>query len=333
MTLYRRKDGAMAFQKEYAIGGKSVIVTGGCGFIGSHLVAALLRREARKVIVIDSLRCGDRANLAGLGDRVVCVRHELGSGDSEELHPYFESADYLFHLAAEKHQSKEHPTRVLRANIEGTYQVLELAARHGLKKAVFTSSLYSYGRMSAPATREDDPLLPTTVYGISKLAGERLFQHFAAAHGLRSNTLRYYFVYGPRQFAGMGYKSVIVRNFERILQNSPPVIFGDGLQALDYVYVDDAVEATLLALESPVCGEAFNVSTGNAVSVRELTEAMLAAARSTLAPVHEPPDWTADSWRAGDATKIERLVGWRPRTPLRAGLTKVYDWMRTHEEN
>ena len=116
-----------------------------------------------------------------------------------------------------------------------------------MKKAVFSSSLYTYSRTSGPAACEDDALHPSTVYGISKLAGERLFHTVGTERELRFNILRYYFIYGPKQYAGLGYKSVILKNFERILTNCRPVIYGDGLQALDYVYVDDAVQATLLA--------------------------------------------------------------------------------------
>lgn len=320
--------------ERHSVSGKSIVVTGGCGFIGSHLVAELIRREAAKVIVLDSLRYGDSANLRGLDDRVLCVRHELGADDPAKLQRYFDGADYLIHLAAEKHnQSREHPTQVLRANIEGTYHVLEAAARGSVEKAVFSSSLYSYGRTSGPAAYEDDALRPTTVYGISKLAGERLFHSFATARGLSFVILRYYFIYGPKQYAGLGYKSVILKNFERILRNCPPVIFGDGLQALDYVYVDDAVQATLLALESPVTGETLNVSTGKAVTVLELTETMLEVAHSTMRPVFDAPDWTQGSCRAGNAAKIERVLGWRPTTSLREGLSRVFAWVRTNEEN
>jgi UDP-glucose 4-epimerase len=315
-----------------SVRGKSVVVTGGCGFIGSHLVAALLRRDPGKVIVLDSMRYGDRASIAALDQRVVWVRHELGVDDPEHLQPYFRDADYLFHLAAEKHnQSKEHPTQLLRANVEGTYQVLAAAAQHRLKKAVFTSSLYVYGRMNGPATLEADSLLPTTVYGISKVAGEQLFHSFAHSSGLCFNTLRYYFIYGPKQFAGMGYKSVIVKNFQRIIRHQPPVIFGNGLQALDYVYVDDAVDATVRALESPVIGETLNVSTGTPVTVSELTETMLDVAQASMRPVFEPPDWTMGSWRAGRSEKIGRVLGWRPRTSLREGLSRVFEWVRQNE--
>src|SRR5262249_59343500 len=136
----------------------------------------------------------------------------------------------------------------LRGNVEGTHQLLTAAVRHGLRHVVFSSSLYAYGRMTGPPCVEDDCPQPTTVYGISKLAGEHLVRHFGKE--LPGTILRFYFVYGPRQFAGMGYKSVIVKNFERLLSSDPAVVYGDGRQALDYVYVDDVVDALLRSLTS-----------------------------------------------------------------------------------
>ena len=164
---------------------------------------------------------------------------------------------------------------------------------------------------------------------MSKLAGEHLCRHVKRRYGIPFSALRFYFVYGPRQFAGTGYRSVIVKNFERILGGEPPVIFGDGEQALDYTYVDDVVESVIMALFSDDDGQIYNVASGDAVSINRLTAAMLEAADSKLEPVFGPADWTAGSWRAGDASKIAANLGWRPTTPLVEGLRKTYDWIRS----
>ena len=191
------------------------------------------------------------------------MRFTLGSDEPALLERHLEGIDHLFHLAAEKHnQSKHDPDAILRANVLGTHALFAAAARCGVKKTVFASSLYSYGRLAGPPCSETDLPLPTTVYGISKLCGERLLAHATSQPPMRGDSLRFFFVYGPRQFAGMGYRSVIVKNFERMRAGQPPIIFGDGSQRLDYVYVDDVVEATLRCMESPGSGRVLNVGSG-----------------------------------------------------------------------
>ncbi|MBI4955864.1 MAG: NAD-dependent epimerase/dehydratase family protein [Myxococcales bacterium] len=309
------------------IAGEKVVVTGGAGFIGSHLCAALLARGAAEVTVVDSLRYGDRANLAAL-PRLTLVKHCLGTDCADELARVLAGARYLFHLAAEKHnQSKDEPARVLAANVAGTATLLELAGKAGVRKVVFTSSLYAYGRVAGAPFDEAERPEPRTVYGISKLAGEHLTAWAAREHGFAYNVLRYLFVYGPKQFAGMGYKSVIVKSFERLLAGVGPVVYGDGEQRLDYVYVDDAVEATLAALERDVSGEVLNIGSGRATSVNELVDAIVRVSGKDLPPTHGPADWTAGSVRVANPDKTARVLGWRATTPLAEGLARTYAWV------
>lgn len=309
------------------VAGATIVVTGGAGFIGSHLVSALLGVGAGAVRVLDDLRCGDPARLGNGGGRVELVRCQLGCDDPS---PYLRGARFVFHLAAEKHnQSRGRPQALLRSNVEGTYDVYRAAADAGVERVVFSSSLYAYGRMSGPPSVETDCPQPITPYGISKLAGEQLLRHFARERGLAGTVLRLYFVYGPRQFAGTGYKSVIVRTFERLLADEPGVVNGDGLQALDYVYVDDVVAALLGALSPAAAGETFNVASGTAVAVRDLVAHMTRVAGSERAPVHAPADWTAGTSRAGTPDKIAAHLGWRPQVDLDEGLTRTLAWIRS----
>jgi UDP-glucose 4-epimerase len=313
--------------RTHNIDGATVVVTGGCGFIGSHLVSALAARGARRIVVIDSLRYGKPENLAA-GLPVEVVQHDLGFGEASELDGACAGADFLFHLAAEKHnQSKDAPTRVLRANVEGTAALLGAAGRAGVRKIVFTSSLYSYGRLSGPPMLESEQPQPSTVYGISKLTGEHLTAFFARQHQADWINLRYFFVYGPRQFAGTGYKSVIVKSLERLRDGESPVVNGDGLQALDYIYVDDAVEATCRALEAPLSGELFNVGSGVATPVKELVASMVRVSGREVPIDAGPADWTHGSSRVGSVEKIANLLGFRPSTSLEQGLGATLRWL------
>ncbi len=312
-----------------SLAGRTVMVTGGCGFIGSHLVRAVLATGAARVLVVDSLRYGSRANLGPLGPEVTVIPHTIGSDDPAALARPLSEVDVLFHFAAEKHnQSADRPYDVFRSNVEGTHTLFELAAQAGVKKIVFASSLYAYGRMTGPPLSEDERPEPRTVYGISKLCGEHLLRMFGMANQVPWTVLRYLFVYGPRQFAGTGYKSVIVKTFERLLRGEAPIVYGDGEQALDYVFVDDAVAAAIAAATRDAAnGEVVNVATSVKVTVNQMVAAMQSVAGTALPVRYEAADWTAGSCRVGDNRKAQRVLAWQPRTPLAEGLRKTYEWL------
>jgi UDP-glucose 4-epimerase len=303
----------------------SFLVTGGAGFIGCHTIDALLRGGARRVIALDNLSTGRWDNVPQ-DDRVERLTADLARMSPEEMQNAFRGVDYLLHLAAEKHNNAiDAPERVLAVNVDATFRLFRAAAGARLRKVIFTSSLYANGRMTLPPMREDDVPEPKTIYGISKLAGEHLLRHFAAQ---RWTALRLFFVYGPKQFAGSGYKSVIVTNFERILRSEAPVIFGDGKQSLDYVYVSDVTRAIVSSLSDATDGQVVNIGTGKAVSVKQLTDCMLEVAPSSLRPVHAPADWTAGTHRVCDNSKAHQLLGWSPSIAMRDGLAEVYAWMK-----
>jgi UDP-glucose 4-epimerase len=304
------------------------MVTGGCGFLGSHLVRALRARGVARIVVLDSLRYGTRADLDGVGGGVEIVAHTLGTDPPSRLHEALQGVRWLFHFAAEKHnQAKDNPAEILRSNVDGTYALFDAAARAGVEKAVFASSLYVYGRMVGRPFAEDEPAEPRTVYGISKLCGEQLLRYFGGEHGMECAVLRYLFVYGPRQFAGTGYKSVIVRTFERLCRAEAPIIYGDGEQALDYVYVDDAIEATIAVLRKPLNDAVLNIGSGTATTINALVAMMQRVAGTALPVRYEPADWTAGSRRVGDIDRARRLLGWTPRVSLDQGLARTYRWI------
>jgi UDP-glucose 4-epimerase len=305
----------------------TVLVTGGAGFIGSHLVRALVQRGARKVVALDSLRYGDPGNL-GATERVELVRHELGTSPHAQLAAALRGVTHVFHLAAEKHnQSKDAPGDVVRANITGMVELLAQADVAGVQKVVFSSSLYAHGRYAGAPLAEDDVPEPRTIYGITKLAGEHLLRHFADA-GLASVALRYFFVYGPRQWAGTGYRSVIVKNFERLLAGQDVLVLGDGRQELDYVYVDDVVDATIAAMARPVTDTVINIGSGTGTPIAALLAEMVRVSGRPAGAVHGPPDWTAGTRRIATVDRAAALLGWRATTSLADGLARTLAWMK-----
>ena len=281
-----------------------------------------------RVLAIDSLDYGRRENLEISDPHVQIEKLELRSGTSEQLRKLLKGVDYVFHLAAEKHnQSINSPARVLEANVMGTYELLRAAVDAGVKKVVFTSSLYAYGRMNAPPMSEDEAPAPHTVYGISKLSGEHLCHHFYMQAGISAVCLRLFFVYGPRQYAGLGYKSVIVKNFDRIIKGQKPMIHGDGNQELDYIYVDDVVSALLLAMAGDDKFDVFNVGSGSGVSIHQLTKLMMEVAGVKTECEYGPADFTAGSSRVANTMNFDRHFGTQTRVPLSDGLRRTFEWI------
>ncbi len=308
----------------------TIIVTGACGFIGSHLIEKLLVIGVKKIIAIDSLEYGKTGNIP-TDKRIVFVKHKLGTDPIANLLPHFKKSNYLFHLAAEKHnQSKDSPEKVIMANITGMHQLLEAVQSCGVKKVVFSSSLYAYGRMSKPKFQETDVILPQTVYGMTKTSGEFLLAYFRRQYGLEYVALRYLFVYGPRQYSNLGYKSVIVSNFNKIIKGEEPTIYGDGKQTLDYIYIDDVVEATVKAMTTPLSGEVVNIGSGKEYDINYLTATMLKVSKSNLKPHSMSPDWTAGTYRVGDVSKAKKVLGFSARTTLEKGLATTFHWIKNN---
>lgn len=308
--------------------GRRVLVTGGCGFIGAHVVAALLREDAAGVVVLDRIDPPPARRGAMADPRVRVVRHRLGSDPRADLDAALDGVALVVHLAAEKHRpSLDDPEEMLTSNIVGTRRLYESAARAGVAKLVFASSLYAYGRVQGPPMDEAECPRPATLYGMSKLFGEQLLGLHAGA-GLAGDVLRFFFVYGPGQWAGSGYKSVIVRSFERLAAGEEAVVNGDGRQALDYVYIDDVVEAVLRSLLAPGGGRLLNVGSGQATAVGDLVARIVAVAGSDRPPAHAPADWTHGSHRVGAVDRIRAALDWTPAVGLDDGLRRTWEWIR-----
>lgn len=305
---------------------KKVLVTGAAGFIGSHLCDTLLENQEIQVIGIDNLRSGswDRLN----GDFVKIEKNLVEIGITQWL-DILSQVDVVFHLAAEKYNSsKSTPERLLDSNVLATERLVRAAAASNVQRLVFTSSLYAYGTYGPQIMSEKDIPAPSTLYGASKLMGEGILRSIDRDKSLSWNVARLFFIFGPKQFAEGGYKSVIVSNFERVLNNKPPLIFGDGEQSLDYVYVDDCIDALIALGESTLDKQIVNVSSGKPVSINELTNLMTVVSGAKLKPVHGQEDSTHGTHRFGDNQLIKKQFDWQPSVDLAEGLKRTFEWMK-----
>ncbi len=304
---------------------KVVLVTGGCGFIGHHLIRHLLTLGPRKVLAVDDLSTGHTTSLPE-DERVEFINADFSQAGAE-LVTAMAGTDCLFHLAAVKHrQTLDRPERCLEVNVTGTKRLFALAAEHQVEKIVYSSSLYAHGSWSAPAMSEHDLPAPNTIYGITKLAGEHLLAWFHKQTGRPYVALRYFFAYGPGQYHGLGYPSVIYKNFERMLKGEAPVVFGDGEQVLDYIFVGDLVRGTVMAMESDLGPELFHLGSGQATTVNALTGLMREIAQGPE-PTYGEADPTHGSYRVANTTRAREQLGFEPQVDLKTGLEQTYRWM------
>jgi len=295
-----------------------VLVTGGAGFIGSHIVDALMAR-GDQVIVIDNLSTGNPANLGpGIPLHRLDIRH---SATADLIRS--EAPDAIVHHAAQMSVSRSvvRPVFDAEVNVLGTLNLLE-AARHVRARFVFASTGGAlYGEAAALPTPESTPTWPISPYGVGKLASEHYLFAYQQQYGLSYAALRYANVYGPRQNAA-GEAGVVAIFSTALLEGTAPTINGDGLQTRDYIYVADVVRANLAALDSTRCGH-FNVGTGQQTSVRELFAAIALLTDSQMVPVHGPPRAGDLQRSALDCRLIARELGWQPEFTLQHGLRQT----------
>jgi UDP-glucose 4-epimerase len=303
---------------------RKILITGGAGFIGSHLVARWRAAHPHlDIVVLDNFRTGHERNLAGLGARLV----RASVSDRAAVAEAAEGCDYIFHLAAMVSvvESMQHPLECIDVNVGGTLAVLEAARRHGVRKVVLSSSCAVYGDEECSPKREDMRPAPLSPYAITKLDGEFYLQMYARDHGVPSVSLRYFNVFGPRQDPSSPYAAVIPIFIERAHQGQDLVIYGDGGQTRDFVYVDDVVAANVLAAETAMSG-VYNVARGEAWSIRDLAERIVAATRSTSCVRHEPERGGEVRHSLGSVERL-RAAGFSPSITLDEGLRRTIDAM------
>ncbi|MEX0822400.1 MAG: NAD-dependent epimerase/dehydratase family protein [Rhodothermales bacterium] len=313
------------------IKGSRVLVIGGAGFIGSHIVDRLLREDVGEVVVFDNFCRGSRENLAqALTDDRVRIFEAGGDITRPDiLRAAAEGCDYAFHLAALwLLQCHEYPRAAFTVNVEGTFNVLEACRDAGIKKLVYSSSASVYGDALETPMTEDHPYNNRTFYGATKIAGEHMCRAFNERYGLDYVGLRYMNVYGPRQDYKGAYVSVIMKILDRIDAGLPPIVYGDGSQAYDFIYVEEVARANLLALQSDATDECFNVGCGRSTSIKALCELLLELTGSTLPIQYEPAGQTFVTRRVGSTEKAERLLDFNSEVELADGLQRLIRWRR-----
>ena len=313
----------------HRVGGSRVLVVGGAGFIGSHLVDQLLDADASEVVALDNFVRGTRENLraASADPRLRII--EASIADPVALGEAMAGSDYVFHLAALwLYECVHDPQSAVEINVGGTLNVIEAAQHAGIRKVVFSSSASVYGDALFTPMTEDHPFNNRTMYGATKIAGEQFFRAFHEQHGLDYVGLRYMNVYGPRMDYRGPYVSVIMRVLDRIEAGQPPIIFGDGSQTYDFVHVSDVARANILALESDATDTFVNIGAGVNTTISELVERILAITGSNLRPEYRPDEHTFVTHRFGSTDVAERLFGFRASIPLDAGLRSVVEWRR-----
>ena len=302
------------------------LVTGGAGFIGSHLVTRLVE-EGRAVRVLDNLCSGFRENLAHLGDRVKFIEGDVTDRDC--VAEAVEGVEVVYHHAAlaSVPLSVEHPLKAHEACVTGTVTLLDACRQAGVRRLVYAGSSSAYGdqpQMPKQETHTPEALSP---YAAAKLAGELYCQAFAATYDIEVVRLRYFNVFGPRQDPGSPYSAVIPLFVSALLKGEQPTIFGDGLQSRDFVFIDNVVEANILAAAAEgVSGNVYNIACGKAISVLDLLKEICSYLEYPFDPDFAPPR-TGDvlhSW--ADISAAQRDLGYRVKVDLQVGLAKTIQY-------
>ena len=301
------------------------IVTGGCGFIGSHLADNLIKLNF-EVVVIDNLSVGRRENISHLNENSKFTFVDADISNFDLIEPIFRGADLVFHLAAlaDIVPSIENPTEYYKSNVTGTFNVLQACRKHKVKKIIYAGSSSCYGIPDEYPTKEIASIRPEYPYALTKNLGEQLVMHWCKLYNLPAISLRFFNVYGPRARTSGTYGAVFGVFLAQKLANKPFTVVGDGNQTRDFTFVSDVVNAIIAAADSDLSGEVINIGSNNTYSINRLVE--LLGGEITYIPKRPgEPDCT---W--ADITKATQLLDWEPKVSLEEGvdvlLNNIEDW-------
>jgi UDP-glucose 4-epimerase len=313
------------------INGKSFLVTGGAGFIGSHLVEMLLEKGAEKVVIFDNFIRGSSHNLTDAlpNEKVELFGVKGDTTHMDELEDAVKGIDGVFHLAALcLAHCQDYPRASLDVNVVGTFNILEACIKNKIKRVIFASSSSIYGNSIYSPMDEKHPWGNRNFYGATKIAGEALIRAFHFKYGLDYLAYRFMNVYGPRQdYLGV-YIAVIIKIIDRLHQNLPPIIYGDGSQAYDFVFVKDACRSLVYGMESSINDESYNISSGKQTSILEVCNTILKLMDKEDIPIEfkEVNDNTLVKNRIGSTEKAKIDLGFEVDTSLEEGLMQVIEW-------
>ncbi len=304
-----------------------LLLVGGAGLIGSHLTDLLVGTDVGEIVVFDDFSRGTKSNL---DDALADPRVRVIEGDIRDrsaLDAAMEGVDGVFLLSALwLLQCAENPRAGTDINVVGNLNVLDAARAAGVRRIVFSSSASVYGDALTHPMSEDHPFNNRTFYGATKIMLEQALRAYAQMYGTDYVALRYFNVYGPRQDYKNAYVSVIMKALDRLDAGLPPVVFGDGSQSYDFVYVKDIARANLAAMRAEVTDQAFNVCTGVATSIRAVVSMLGGIHGTAIEPEYRPAAQVFVTDRVGDPSRAQQLLGFAAGTPLAAGLAELVGW-------
>lgn len=302
-----------------------LVITGGAGFIGSNIAEELSKEKDNEIIIVDDLSTGKMANLRKFDQNINLVRGSIT--DLNLLKVVFKGVDYVFHQAAipSVPRSIKDPIASNNANVNGTLNVLVAARDCGVKKVVYASSSSVYGDTPELPKRERMTPNPLSPYAVTKLLGEYYCNVFNNIYGLKTVSLRYFNVYGPRQDPYSDYAAVIPKFINRVSENKPPVIYGDGEQTRDFTFVKDVVRANILAAKSDAEG-VYNIANGNRISINELANMIMALIGNNLTPIHDDPREGDVKHSLADISEAKKNLGYEQGYSLEEGLRGTIEW-------
>jgi nucleoside-diphosphate-sugar epimerase len=306
------------------------LVTGGAGFIGSNTVDELVRR-GHGVVVLDDLSSGKEDNLAEVRSKITFMKGSIT--DIEVVQKAMLQADFVIHLAARTSvpRSVKDPVDTNRINVDGTLNVLVAARDNKVKRVVFAASSSAYGDTPTLPKSESMQPVPISPYGVSKYVGELYAQTFGRCYGLENVCLRYFNIFGPRQDPDSPYSGVLSRFSTAFLDSTSPVVFGDGEQTRDFTYVENAVQANILACEAPsASGRTFNIGTGHAVSLNQVLTMLGKASGKALEAKYEPPREGDIRDSLADIRLAKEFLGYEPAVLFEEGLERTFAWYQAN---
>jgi UDP-glucose 4-epimerase len=312
--------------------GKRVLVTGGAGFVGSHIVDLLVEEDCREIVALDNMVRGRPGNLEEALARGPVSLVEGDICDCNLMASLIGAADIVFHQAALRitHCAAE-PRLAMQVMVQSTFDLLELCVRHQIERVIAASSASVYGMAEDfPTTERHHPYNDRTLYGAAKAFNEGLLRTFNDMYGLRYVTFRYFNVYGPRMDIFGRYTEVLIRWMERLAAGQPPIIFGDGRQTMDFIHVRDVARANILGAKADVDDQVVNVASGVETSLLQLAQSLgRAMGRAEIVPDFAPErSVNPVPRRLAAIEKAENLLGFRAEIPLEAGLRELVDWWR-----